>query len=186
MAISVHRADHRTFTALASYETRQQFPLQIGIPVIAWRKRWICSDCGHSWKPAALESASDLAEETIEAERSVHERRGYPGLRSLFVALIGLAILSYLEQSIGHRSIAKPQIRDPRSTARSSTLPTISRKPSDRVPASPRECLELPESRTYLERVHQRIIEAWKCPPTRPPTILRSPSSSTGMGRSAS
>jgi hypothetical protein len=115
--------------------------LALGFPLIAWRKRWICSDCGHSWKPVALEAPSDLPEETVEAERSVHERAVYPGSRILIVALIGLAVLGYLEQSI-HR--------------RPSTEWAVS--------SNVRECTQLPESQAYLDRLHQRIIDAWNVP----------------------
>jgi hypothetical protein len=70
--------------------------LGIGLPLIAWSRRWICADCGHSWRPVASTPA-DEPRETLEAERSVHESRLYPAFRGLFVALLGLAVLCYLE-----------------------------------------------------------------------------------------
>jgi hypothetical protein len=73
--------------------------LGIGLPVIAARRRWVCGDCGHSWKLASRASTGTPVE-TLEAERSVQERRSYSALRGYALGLLGLAVLCYLEYRI--------------------------------------------------------------------------------------
>jgi len=67
--------------------------LAIGIPLVAWRHRWICRACSHSWKPRPARRV-DIPLETLEADQQVYEHRSYP--RSMFVVLLGLAILYYV------------------------------------------------------------------------------------------
>jgi hypothetical protein len=67
--------------------------LAIGIPLVAWRRRWICRACSHSWKARPARRV-EIPLETLEADRQVHEHRSYP--RSMFAVLLGLAILYYV------------------------------------------------------------------------------------------
>jgi transposase-like protein len=67
--------------------------LGIGIPLVAWRHRWICKACDHSWKRRPAERV-DLPPETLEAEQQVYEHRSY--FRAVFATLSGLAVLYYV------------------------------------------------------------------------------------------
>ncbi len=77
--------------------------LATGLPLVFWRRRWICSSCGHSWRPHDS-GTSGPPEETLRAEELVHERRSQPLLVAIILSLLGLAILSYLHQKIGQPS----------------------------------------------------------------------------------
>ncbi len=70
--------------------------LATGLPFLAWRRHWVCENCGHSWKstpPAPLENSR----ETTDAERSVQTRDRYPIVYAALAALTGLGILCYLQ-----------------------------------------------------------------------------------------
>jgi hypothetical protein len=73
--------------------------LATGVPLVMWRRRWICSSCGHSWRP--LTSGKPiLAVETLRAEEVVHERRSYRVLIGAIVFLLALGVLSYLQTKL--------------------------------------------------------------------------------------
>ena len=67
--------------------------LAIGVPLVAWRHRWICRACGHSWKRRAA-GRVEVSPETLEAERQVYEHQSYP--RAFVAVLLGLAVLYYV------------------------------------------------------------------------------------------
>ena len=67
--------------------------LALGLPLVAWRNRWICRGCGHSWKRHPV-GRVEVPPETIEAEREVYEHRYYP--REFVAVLLGLAMLYYV------------------------------------------------------------------------------------------
>jgi hypothetical protein len=73
--------------------------LGIGFPLIAWRRRWFCAGCGHSWKPIRT-PVFEIPQETLDAERSVQERDSYPTIRGFVLALLGLGILYYVQLQI--------------------------------------------------------------------------------------
>lgn len=73
--------------------------LLTSIPLVAWRRRWICNACGHSWRPRRRARAA-VPLETREAEDRVHEARSYPILRVLLAAGLGLAILYYVQLQV--------------------------------------------------------------------------------------
>jgi transposase-like protein len=67
--------------------------LAIGVPLIAWRHRWICKACNHSWKRRPTDRV-DVPPETLEAEQQVYEHQSYP--RAIFALLVGLSVLYYV------------------------------------------------------------------------------------------
>jgi hypothetical protein len=67
--------------------------LGTGIPLAAWRRRWICKSCNHSWRRRPAERA-EVPLETLEAEQQVHEPRSY--FPAFFASLLGLAVLYYV------------------------------------------------------------------------------------------
>lgn len=73
--------------------------LATGLPLIAWRRRWICAACRHSWARAPS-SRSEIPEETQRAEKRVHEKRSYPILAVFLLTLLGLAVLYYVQIQI--------------------------------------------------------------------------------------
>lgn len=74
------------------------FTLLTGIPLLFFRRSWVCDDCGHAWK--APDRREEAAPETIAAEEQVRESRSYPIKRVLFAVFLGLAILRYVEYQI--------------------------------------------------------------------------------------
>jgi hypothetical protein len=70
--------------------------LLTSLPLIAWRHRWICDACGHSWRDSGGGSG-ELPPETLAAERLVHRHRPYPMLRGLVATLLGLTVLWYVQ-----------------------------------------------------------------------------------------
>jgi len=85
---------HRTAAALS---------LATGLPLVAWRRRWVCESCGHSWA-RTRPRPSELPQQTLEAEEMVHEERSYPILRAVLAATLGLAVLWYVQNQIRHPS----------------------------------------------------------------------------------
>ena len=85
---------HRTAAALS---------LATGLPLVAWRRRWICESCSHSWVRAKPRQ-SELPERTLQAEEMVHEKRSYPILPVFFAVILGLTILWYVQNQIRHPS----------------------------------------------------------------------------------
>ena len=81
---------HRTSAALS---------LATGLPLIAWRRRWICESCSHSWVQAKPQK-SEVSERTLQAEEMVHEKRSYPILPVIFVVILGLVILWRHNQAV--------------------------------------------------------------------------------------
>ena len=73
--------------------------LLTGLPLIAWRRSWVCAGCGHSWKRDTT-AKFEPSEETIRAEQLVHEKRPYPVIRAIFATLLGLSILYYVQYKI--------------------------------------------------------------------------------------
>ena len=73
--------------------------LATGLPLVMWRRRWICTFCGHSWRPRAS-GRSAPSEETLRAEELVHERRSYAMLAAVILSLLGLAVLCYVQAKI--------------------------------------------------------------------------------------
>jgi hypothetical protein len=73
--------------------------LATGLPLIAWRRRWVCGSCNHSWK-RARSGKVDVPWETLEAEKQVHERHPYPVARLIAAVLLGLAVLYYVQLQI--------------------------------------------------------------------------------------
>lgn len=70
-----------------------------GLPLIAWRRRWICHACGHTWKRqrAAARLASS---ETSEAERLVQgETTSRPGIVALAI-VIGILAVTYFSVAV--------------------------------------------------------------------------------------
>jgi|GEM_PF-365160 len=74
-----------------------------GVPLIAWRRRWTCAACNHSWSQSPTES-SPTPEATLRAEGLVHEKRAYPVLRVIVAILAGLGILTYVQYRIRNPS----------------------------------------------------------------------------------
>jgi hypothetical protein len=85
---------HRTAAALS---------LATSLPFIAWRRRWVCTSCNHSWV-RAKPPRSAVPERTLEAEQLVHEERSYPILPVMFAVILGLAILWYVQIQIRQSS----------------------------------------------------------------------------------
>jgi len=83
--------------------TSAALSLATSLPLIAWRRRWVCSSCGHSWTRTPV-AAAPPSEETIRAEELVHEKRSYPMLPVLVATLLGLAVLCYVQYRIRHPS----------------------------------------------------------------------------------
>jgi len=83
--------------------TSAALSLATSLPLIAWRRRWVCTSCGHSWPQAPVEPAP-LSEETRRAENLVHEKRSYPMLPALVATLVGLAVLWYVQYRIKNPS----------------------------------------------------------------------------------
>jgi len=81
---------HRTAAALS---------LATSLPLIAWRRRWVCTSCNHSWLRAKAQRPA-VPERTREAEELVHEKRSYPILPVMFAVMLGLAILWYVQLQI--------------------------------------------------------------------------------------
>jgi len=73
--------------------------LLTSLPFIVWRRRWVCDRCGHSWQPP-LSPRSEVPPETLAAEEQVREASSHPMIRVLFAALLGLAILYYVQSQI--------------------------------------------------------------------------------------
>ena len=73
--------------------------LATGVPLVMWRRRWICGSCGHSWRPRTS-GRSVLSEETLRAEELVHERRSYPMLVVVILSLLALAVLCYVQAKL--------------------------------------------------------------------------------------
>ncbi len=76
--------------------------LATGLPLIAWRRRWVCERCRHTWPRTSVSSA--VSEDTRRAEELVHEERSYPILPALVATLLGLGILSYIQYRIRNPS----------------------------------------------------------------------------------
>jgi len=72
------------------------FSLATGLPLLAWRRHWVCENCGHSWKPAPS-APHENSRKTSEAEQSVQTQDRYPVIRGAIAVLIGLGILCYLQ-----------------------------------------------------------------------------------------
>ena len=79
--------------------TAAALSLATGLPLVAWRRRWICGSCGHSWEQAKPQR-SELPERTLQAEKLVHEKRSYPILPVVFAVILGLGILLYVQIQI--------------------------------------------------------------------------------------
>jgi transposase-like protein len=79
------------------------FSLATGVPLIAWRRRWTCTACNHSWLQSHTRS-SPTPEATIRAEALVHEKRSYPVLGVVIAILAGLGILTYVQYQIRNPS----------------------------------------------------------------------------------
>lgn len=73
--------------------------LLTSLPLVVWRQRRICGDCGHSWKQPASPRVEPTAE-TLAAEDRVREIRHYPILRAVFAGLLGLLVLYYIQTQI--------------------------------------------------------------------------------------
>jgi hypothetical protein len=73
--------------------------LLVNLPLIAWRKSWVCDACGHAWRRTPSVDPK-LPCETLEAEEFVHERTPYPILRVAFLILLGLGVLYYIQLKI--------------------------------------------------------------------------------------
>ena len=73
--------------------------LATGLPLIAWRRRWICASCDHTWMRDASKT-SETSEVTLRAEALVHERRSFPIVRVMIASLLGLAVLWYVQAQI--------------------------------------------------------------------------------------
>ena len=79
--------------------TAAAISLATGLPLIAWRRRWICESCNHSWmRPTS--AISETPEETLHAEEIVREHRPYPFPPAFILVLLGLAILWYVQLQI--------------------------------------------------------------------------------------
>ncbi len=74
--------------------------LLLQLPLIAWRNRWVCEACGHTWKREST-LASDLPAETLVAEESVHDPKQYSFFHVVLALLLGLGALCYIEARIG-------------------------------------------------------------------------------------
>lgn len=77
--------------------------LLAGFPFLAWRWRWHCRACGHSWR-ADRAAEAPVAPETVEAEALVHERRSYPLVLGYVAILVALAVLLYVQHQIRNPS----------------------------------------------------------------------------------
>ena len=77
--------------------------LATGLPFIAWRRRWICATCDHTWMRDTSKT-SESSEVTLRAEELVHERRTFPMVRVMIASLLGLAILWYVQAQIRQMS----------------------------------------------------------------------------------
>jgi hypothetical protein len=73
--------------------------LLTSLPLVFWRDRWRCEDCGYAWRDDEG-PPEEFPEETLAAERAVQRRHPYPGLRVLLAVLAGLAVLVYVEWRI--------------------------------------------------------------------------------------
>lgn len=73
--------------------------LATGLPFMAWRRKWICTQCGHAWKSRSR-SLSQLPLQTLEAERAVHRSDTYPTIRAFLVVLLGLIIVHLVRLGI--------------------------------------------------------------------------------------
>jgi hypothetical protein len=73
--------------------------LATGVPLVMWRRRWICSSCGHSWRPRTS-GRPILSVETLRAEELVHERRSYRMLVGAILSVLALGVLCYLEAKL--------------------------------------------------------------------------------------
>ena len=71
--------------------------LLAGFPLLAWRWRWHCRACGHSWRPDRA-AEGPVAPETLDAEERVHERRRHPLLLGYLAVLAALVVLLYLQR----------------------------------------------------------------------------------------
>ena len=73
--------------------------LLTGLPFIAWRHRWVCGGCGHSWKRERPEDW-EVSEETLHAEQIVHKTRAFPIIRVLIATVLALWILYFIQLKI--------------------------------------------------------------------------------------
>jgi hypothetical protein len=73
--------------------------LLTSLPLIAWRRHWVCDACGEVWKRSRRGFAA-TPPETLEAESQVREARSYSVIRLIFAVLLGLAILYYVQLQI--------------------------------------------------------------------------------------
>jgi len=83
--------------------TSAALSLFTSLPLVVWRRRWVCASCGHSW-PRTPVAAPPPSEETRRAEELVHEKRSYPMLPALVATLLGLAVLCYVQYRIKNPS----------------------------------------------------------------------------------
>ena len=77
--------------------------LATGVPLVMWRRRWICSSCGYSWRPLTS-GRPILSVETLRAEELVHERRSYRMLVGAILFLVALGVLCYLQATLRQSS----------------------------------------------------------------------------------
>lgn len=64
------------------------------LPLFAWRSRWVCEICGHSWRMARSPFA-ELPPQTLDAEDEVRGRAGSYAGAALFLGFLAAAALAY-------------------------------------------------------------------------------------------
>jgi len=71
------------------------------LPLVAWRRRWVCEVCGLSWRkaPSGMQADRDPAEVRL-AEQLVYERHRHPITRVYIASLLAVVILGYVEMQI--------------------------------------------------------------------------------------
>ena len=87
---SVHvKASHTKRSALA-------LSLLLELPLPFWRRRWVCSQCGHCWRMTRA-GAQSIAASTASAESAVQGRAGsYAGIAIALGLLIALFVIQYV------------------------------------------------------------------------------------------
>ncbi len=70
--------------------------LLVSLPIILWRRAWVCRACSHSWRRSGWPTTPP---ETDQAEIAVRERHSYPAFRNALLLLVGLGLILF----IGHR-----------------------------------------------------------------------------------
>lgn len=58
-----------------------------GVPLFAWRNRWVCERCGHVWRMASRPAVT-VSDRTREAEEAVRGPRESYALLALFLAAL--------------------------------------------------------------------------------------------------